>query len=169
MQLCRVRLHFFASVLLALACAIPLRAGPEFPGLRADCYDTAADGEEQVTAALARAKADGRTVLVNLGTNGNPECRKLHRAFAAQARLSSRIYRHFVLVYVDVGVKRDGPRNPALLARLGGDAAPALPLLVSLDAAGAVLARADAAGLFERGEVAARKAADFLDSARRKD
>ena len=65
-------------------------------------YDDKADADGAVTAALARAKANGKLVVIDLGGNWCPDCRILAGTMALPS-LSMFVRKHYELVMVDVG------------------------------------------------------------------
>ncbi|HET7535133.1 MAG TPA: thioredoxin family protein, partial [Candidatus Didemnitutus sp.] len=66
---------------LALFTAVALRADPEYPKRGADIYDTQVDGTATIAAAVTRAKAEHKHVLLDLGANWCIWCHRLHDLF----------------------------------------------------------------------------------------
>lgn len=100
------------AALMALSLAFPAVAAPA-PKLRisdyADLktplpypYDEAADADADLNRALARAKASGKLVLIDLGGNWCGDCRIL-TATMEQTELKPFLARHYEIVLVDVG------------------------------------------------------------------
>ncbi len=65
-------------------------------------YDEKADADRQVAAAKARAVAEGKTLLIDLGGNWCPDCRALAGVMALP-EVDAFIRKHYVVVMVDVG------------------------------------------------------------------
>lgn len=78
-------------------------------------YDESADATAQLTAALAKAKATNRRVLVKFGANWCPDCRVLAGALEIPD-IKSYAESKFELVSVDVGRRN---KNLDLAARYG--------------------------------------------------
>jgi thiol:disulfide interchange protein len=78
-------------------------------------YDEAADGRAELDAALARAKAANKRVLVKFGANWCPDCRVLAGALAIPD-IKSYADSKFELVSIDVGRRN---KNLDLAAKYG--------------------------------------------------
>lgn len=65
-------------------------------------YDERADAARQVAQAKARARAEGKRLLIDLGGNWCPDCRVLAGVMALP-EVATFLRRHYVTVYVDVG------------------------------------------------------------------
>ena len=65
-------------------------------------YDEAADASRQVAQAKARARAEGKRLLIDLGGNWCPDCRVL-AGIMALPEVAAFLRRHYVVVTVDVG------------------------------------------------------------------
>ena len=152
-----------ASVLLlVVACLVSRAAEPEYPKQGPDVYDSKADGTVLVTAALARAHAEGKNVLLDFGANWCPWCHKLHDVFANNAAVKATIEHNFVLVYIDVN-KRNGPaRNAAVNDRFGNPISHGLPVLVVTDDTGKVLTTQDTGELEDGDTHSPQKVLAFL-------
>jgi thiol-disulfide isomerase/thioredoxin len=81
--------------------AAPLIAGPVNPAVPAP-YDVNANGMADVDAALARAKANGKRLLIDLGGNWCPDCRIL-AGIIETPQIHPFLARYFEIVTVDVG------------------------------------------------------------------
>ena len=111
--------------LVALLAAAPALAAPapklslaSYDQLRTplpDPYDEKADAAPAVNAARARAKREGKLLLIDLGGNWCPDCRIL-AATIAQTELKGFVDRRFEFVTVDIG-RRD--KNLAVPRRYG--------------------------------------------------
>src|SRR5688572_15837279 len=65
-------------------------------------YDEKADANRQVAAAKARAKAEGKTLLIDLGGNWCADCRVLAGVFELP-EVKAFLRQHYVVVTVDIG------------------------------------------------------------------
>ena len=92
-------------------------------------YDDKADADGAVTAALARAKANGKLVVIDLGGNWCPDCRILAGTMALPS-LSMFVRKHYELVMVDVG-RFD--RNLQIPGRYGIARPEGVPALLIID------------------------------------
>ena len=92
-------------------------------------YDEKADADGAVTAALARAKANGKLVVIDLGGNWCPDCRILAGTMALPS-LSMFVRKHYELVMVDVG-RFD--RNLQIPGRYGIARPEGVPALLIID------------------------------------
>jgi thiol:disulfide interchange protein len=127
-------MKFLAS--FALLATTVLAAGPEYPKMGPDIYDTQADGSAQIAAAVKEAKATHKHVLVKLGANWCIWCRRLSHTFETDAAVAKALNENYVLVLVDVNHRDGKKRNDAVNDRFGNPMAQGLPVLVVLDADG---------------------------------
>lgn len=101
-----------AAALVTLAVAAPASAAPpprlkitDYAQLRTPLpypYDEKADANAAVDRALARAKASGKLLLIDMGGNWCGDCRIL-AATMEQTELKGFLARHYEVVNVDVG------------------------------------------------------------------
>lgn len=110
---------FMAVLLSSAAMAQPapklsVRTIDALPIVTATPYDASVDGRA-VDAALARAKASGKLVLIDLGANWCPDCRILANVMLLP-ELKAFLAAHFEVVVLDVG-RFD--RNLEVAARFG--------------------------------------------------
>jgi thiol:disulfide interchange protein len=124
------------ATLALLTAVTALHAEPEYPKMGPDLYDIQADGTAQITAALAKAKAEHKNVLVKLGANWCIWCRRLSHTLETEPTVSKALNDNFVLVLVDVNHRNGKSRNDAVNDRYGNPMAQGLPVLVVLDADG---------------------------------
>lgn len=130
-------LRFLAFI--ALFSAVPAMAAPA-PKLTAQSfndlakplplpYDEKADAEAAIKAAMARAKAGKKLLLIDLGGNWCPDCRILAGTMELP-QLKAFLRRHYELVMVDVG-RYD--RNMQIPARYGIAKPEGVPALLVID------------------------------------
>jgi thiol-disulfide isomerase/thioredoxin len=89
----------------ATAATAPRVSAANLDGLRQPLplpYDEAADSGRQVAQARARARAEGKRLLIDLGGNWCPDCRVLAGVMALP-EVGAFVRRHYVVVTVDVG------------------------------------------------------------------
>ena len=123
------------SVMLLSGCAHrpdPAAASPQI-------YDPRADGNAQLTAALAQAKRDGKRVLLNLGANWCGDSQAMYRLLRNDPDIRRELERHYVLVLVDVNKRGDAPRNAEVVSRFGDPLGRGIPVLLVLAADGTLL------------------------------
>lgn len=111
-------MRVFAALLaaLALASASPALAA-DYP--EAASYDASADAAEQLDAALARARASGKDVLLVMGANWCHDSRAL-AGWLATPRFQKLVAEKYELLFVDVGTPQTGQgRNLDLASRYG--------------------------------------------------
>ena len=113
-------------------------------------YEEGVDAQAQIDAAIARAGADHKRVLLVFGANWCPWCRRLDWVFQNDARVSAALAEGYHVVHVDAGT-RGSDTNREVAARYGDPLANGLPCLVVLDAEGAVL-RVQETGSLEDGD-----------------
>lgn len=119
--------------------ALPLIGAPEYPKMGADIYDTKADGNQQITAALQRAESGHKHVLLMFGANWCIWCHRLHTTFEQDAALKAALAKNFEVVLVDVNTRNGTKRNADVNERYGNPIKLGLPVLVVLDASGKLL------------------------------
>ena len=155
--------RFFLGALMGAVLLAPaLRAGPEYPDKGPDLYDTHADADQQINAALKVAVAEHKRVLVDFGANWCIWCRRLHSTFVKNTDVAKALDRSFIVVLVDVngrnGIRRNAPANE----RYGNPIQHGLPVLVVLGADGRLLTTKDTGGLEEGDGHSPQKILEFL-------
>jgi len=130
-----IRAAIAAFLALALAaCATTGDAAPAHPEARA--YSTTADATADVDAALARAAASGKRVLVVLGANWCHDSRAL-AGWLETPRFAALTAERYEVVFVDVGVPQTGEgRNLDIAQRFGLADVPGTPAVLVLTADG---------------------------------
>lgn len=109
---------------------------------REPIYDVEADGKELIAAAVKRAKAEGKRVLIEWGGNWCGWCYKLHDVFKRDELVSPIVFQEYELVLVD------STSNRELMESYGGkDTRYAFPHLTILDASGKVLTNQETSSL----------------------
>lgn len=121
----------------------PRAEAAEYPALGLDIFEPGADAEAQIDAALERANAEGKRVLLMFGTNWSVWSRRLHDVFESDPVLMRHLSRDFVWVKIDVNRRKDPRMNRFTDGRLGTPTRLGIPALVLLDAAGEKLAEQD--------------------------
>lgn len=137
--------------MLFLALMSPLAAAPEYPQMGPDIYDIHAEGTNLVAAALQRARAEHKHVLLMFGANWCIWCHRLHTTFETDPAVSHALRRSYELVMIDVNRRHGVARNADLDAKYGHPTRFGLPVLVVLDADGRQLTTEDT-GKLENGK-----------------
>lgn len=113
-------------------------------------YEEGVDAQAEVDGAVARARADGKRVLLMFGANWCIWCRRLAWVFENEPGVRAALAEGWHVVHVDTGT-RGSPTNAALVARYGDPLQHGLPCLVVLDGAGE-LVHTQETGSLERGD-----------------
>ncbi len=129
-----IRAVIAASLALALAAcagvADPTTAAQAHPEARA--YSADADAASDVDAALTRASASGKRVLLVLGANWCHDSRAL-AGWLETPRFAALVVERYEVVFVDVGMPQTGEgRNLELARRFGLTDLPGTPALLVL-------------------------------------
>ena len=161
----------FAAVALAIAIAAPAAAAPapkvsiaDYAQLKTPLpypYDEKADASAAVDRALARAKANHKLVLIDLGGNWCGDCRIL-AATMDLPEMKAFLNRHYEVVSVDVGRFDRNLQVPArygITERLEG--VPAL-LVVDPRTGKQLVGRAQVAALADARHMTPQALADWL-------
>ncbi len=128
-----------------------LGAAPEYPKRGPDIYDPTADGTALIAAALQRAQAEHKRVLLDFGANWCPWCHILHQVFTTSPAVARLLGERYVLVMIDVNQRHGTARNAAVNEKYGNPIRFGLPVLVVLDAEGHLIATQDT-GALEKGD-----------------
>lgn len=143
---CFSRLGLLLAGFWLAACLQGSRAA-EYPALGLDVFEPGADAERQIDAAVEKATAEGKRIVLVFGANWSPWCRRLNDAFESDPALIERMRKDFVLVKIDVNRRKDPQMNRFTDGRLGMPTRLGLPALVLLDAKGEKLAEQDSGDL----------------------
>lgn len=122
-------------------------------------YDEAADGSQQITDALAIAKANNKRVLLQFGANWCWWCNLLHNLFEKDQAIRELLQKSYVVVLVDV----NQGHNKEVDARYGTPTKHGLPVLVILDSDGKQLVTKDTGELEEGDHHSPDKVLEFLN------
>ncbi len=128
-------------------------------------YDDQADAEGEVADAIAEAKGARKRVLIVLGANWCPWCRRLDATLAGDPEVSSRLAAAFVVVHVSTG-DRGSDVNAELVRRYLPGSSLSLPFLIVLDGEGQVVARQQTGPLEDGDHHDPARIAAFLDGVR---
>ncbi len=104
-----------------------------------EIYDTKADGEQQVAAALARAGREGRRVLLSLGASWCGDSQAMYHLLQTDRNIRRELERHYVLAMVDVNQQDAEPRNTNTVARFNNPIDHGIPVLLVLAPDGRLL------------------------------
>lgn len=156
--------RLFLALIPWLFAAVLHSAEAEYPKQGPDIYDPKADGNESIAAALKRAKAENKRVLLDFGANWCPWCHQLHRVFTTNPDVRERLERDYVVVYIDVNMRHGVKRNADVNAKYGNPIKEGLPVLIVLDAEGKVLTTQETGILEQDDHHDPRKVAAFLDA-----
>ena len=125
----------------------------------AAAYDPAADAAKQLDEALARARTDGKKVLLVMGANWCHDSRAL-AGWLATPRFQQLVADKYELLFVDVGTPQTGQgRNLELASRFGIEVK-STPTVLVLSGSGELLNR-DAATRW--GNASSRSADEIYD------
>ena len=132
-------------LLFAFAVSISSAQGAEAVRVEKNLYDTKANGNEQIKAALEKAGKENKNVILKFGANWCGWCHKLSGILKENSELAAILNENYVLVLIDV---HEG-HNSDVVRRYGNPTQHGLPVLVVLDKAGKQLHTQDTAKLEE--------------------
>lgn len=140
-----MRMQSLCSVLAACCLAFGtlsaplLAAPPSTEGEKPAPYDEKVEGRELVDAALAKAKASNKRVLIQWGGNWCSWCHVMHRMLKTDPKVKQKLLYEYELVLVDIGSWKE-PRNADLAEKYGAKFADdGVPYLTVLSADGEVI------------------------------
>ena len=120
---------FFSTLFLSLVLITTLYSQEK----KEQLYDPDLDPFEQVEEALAKANAENKHVLIQVGGNWCPWCIKLHQFMHETPQLDSLLQADYVLIRVNYSKEN---KNPDMMAHLGYPQRFGFPVLVVLDQQG---------------------------------
>ncbi len=142
--------HTIATSLLAMVFALTMNAQTALKKV----YNEDINPIEQIDGALAKAKADGKFVVCQVGGNWCPWCLRFADFITNDATISNVIDENFVYIHVNYNPRRAGGEDKRLLAkrmleRLNNPARFGFPVFVVLDEEGRVIHIQDSSFLEE--------------------
>lgn len=120
----------------------------------AQFYDASIDGSVQLDEALANAREEGKNLLVQVGGDWCPWCRKITQFIQDDQQLASLVEQSYLWVHLYYGKEN---HNETAMARLGDPIGQGFPFFVVVSPEGVVLHQQET-GSFERGETYDREA-----------
>jgi thiol:disulfide interchange protein len=136
MPSCRLLLKFSLFTLLATPLATQVSAEPA-PKVKPVLYDGKMDSTEDITATVARAKAEGKHVILQFGADWCGWCHKLSDMFKNNSTVKQALDANYIVMLVDVNRTKDGKHlNAVVNERYGNPTKLGLPVLVVLDGEG---------------------------------
>lgn len=149
----------FLFILVGLVLILVPHGKADVPAsARPAIYDENADGEKQVAAAVATAKAENKRVLLQYGANWCIWCHRLHGLLQSDQALHDELQKNYVFVLIDV----NKGHNQATDDKYGHPAKKGLPALAVLDADGKLLTTKDTSELEEGDHHSPAKVMAFL-------
>lgn len=130
-------------------------AAPQAEAALPKVYDDAADPVVQIDEAVAKAKAEGKFVIAQVGGNWCPWCLRFADYMEKDEEIKSVVDENFV--YVHINVRRRNPETgknetcTAAMAKLGNPMRFGYPVMVVLDGNGKIVHTQDS-GYLESGE-----------------
>lgn len=132
----------------------------------AQMYDEETSGTVLVEAALARARAENRQVILLFGANWCPYCRQLHELLNNDPAVGAVVRQSFVVVPIDVGTSARN-RNVNLIDRYGATVfSEGVPSVVVIDADGRRLAPTKANPWSSKDRIESARMLNFLGNIR---
>lgn len=128
-------MRWFALLLVGWFYTLPLHSA-EYPAIGEDIYDTRADGQMQIDAALQQAALSNKRVLVIFGANYCRGCRALEKILTEEADIAALTRDKLVVLHVDVNKFKK--RNQEVKDRYFPNF-PGAPSVVLLEASGTKL------------------------------
>jgi thiol-disulfide isomerase/thioredoxin len=117
---------------------------------KAKVYDEAADGKQQIAAALSRAKHENKRVLIQWGGNWCGWCLRLNELMKSDKKLAHTLLYEYELVHVDTG--QPAGKNVDLAKSYGADVEKhGFPFLTILDADGKAIVNQETEALEAKG------------------
>lgn len=99
-------------------------------------YDTKADGDKQIAAALVKASRDNKRVLLQFGADWCIWCHRMHALLESDPQISKTMLHEYELVLIDIAEVDGMKHNAQVDARYGRPTRHGLPVWVVLGADG---------------------------------
>ena len=144
------------SFLIALALAGALGSSGEGK----DIYNPHADARADISTAVAKAKQEGKNVLIQVGGNWCKWCLRLEKLMRSDEEVG-KLLDQFVYIHVNYS---DENKNPEVLAELGYPQRFGFPVLLVLDAQGKLVHTQDSAFLEKGNGHDPKMVARFLEA-----
>jgi len=157
----------FCTVVLSLAVFFTLTVNAQTPLKKV--YDENINPLEQIDQAVAKAKADGKFVVCQVGGNWCPWCLRFAHFISADTAISNVIDRNFVYIHVNYNPRKSEGAEKALttkkmLERLNSPARFGFPVFVVLNDDGKVIHIQDSSFLEEGTGYSGAKVLRFFNS-----
>ena len=114
-------------------------------------YDESINPLEQIDQAVARAQAEGKFVICQVGGNWCPWCLRFADFITSDSTINAVIEQNFVYIHANYHPRKAGEVGKALMKRLNNAGRFGFPVMVVLDGQGNVLHIQDSA-LLEEGK-----------------
>ena len=114
-------------------------------------YDESINPLEQIDQAVARAQAEGKFVICQVGGNWCPWCLRFADFITNDSTINSVIEQNFVYIHANYHPRKAGEVGKALMKRLNNAGRFGFPVLVILDEQGNIIHIQDS-GLLEEGK-----------------
>jgi thiol:disulfide interchange protein len=134
------------ALLILLISPVAVTSAAEAPKNAKILYDTKANANDQIKAALEKAEKENKNVILKFGANWCGWCHKLSALFHDNAEIAKTLEENYILVLIDV----DAGHNADIVTRYHNPTRHGLPVLVVLDKTGKQLHTQDT-GLLEDG------------------
>jgi len=158
-----LRLVLLLAAILTAGIPAASLAADHLPASRPNIYDTAADGQQQIAAALKTAQTEDKRVILKFGANWCGWCHRLSGLLKTNAELARILKDNFILVLIDV----DKEHNADVVKKYGNPTRFGLPVLVVLDTDGTPLTTQDTGKLEEGDRHDPAKVKAFLEKWRK--
>jgi uncharacterized protein YyaL (SSP411 family) len=147
------------AALLICGCLTSIAPASQAPKDKPPIYDESADAKADIAAAVGRAKADNKRVLLDIGANWCGWCYLLHDVFDHDKQVHPIINAEYEVVMIDMGRTA---KNSALLDSYGIDPK-GYPYLAVLDADNKLVTQQDTSALEDGPRHDPAKVAAFLN------
>ena len=120
-----------APILLILGC----QSAPKIKSDGSDArqiYDMRANGQTQLSAALATAQEENKLVLLSLGANWCSDSQNTYDVIHQNSELQQLVENRYILTLIDVNNRVGFQRNPSIIARYGVELDRGIPALLVL-------------------------------------